>query len=386
MRECCGAGRRAGGGGGGLGRLRSGHRRAAGAAARISSSPLPPFLVERYEGWSGEPGRRVCSARRALALPQLVAMCRDDRGGEDNGEGAEALARWERLSLGYTHQKGEEFLREDICARHYARSNLNLASLDDVLVCAPSEGIWLAMHAMLSPGDHVVCVSPAYQSLFQIAESMGCDVTPWEAELIQAGNQGTATMGDLRSPPTASYFHFDVDRLRELVRPGRTKAVIVQFPQAEPYPLLLISGRSGIATRPGHGASATKRTGVRTLPMVPTAALELPPAAFASGTLETSAAPSRHVSLGGLSKTLGLPGLRIGWLATQDRALMARMEELRDYTTICSSAPSEALASMALRCEGRILSAIRERVAKNLRKVKILCWEIAERRRRLVGS
>ena len=100
-------------------------------------------------------------------------------------------------------------------------------------------------------------------------------------------------------------------------------------------------------------------------------ALTLPPAAFASGTLETSAAPSRHVSLGGLSKTLGLPGLRIGWLATQDRALMARMEELRDSTTICSSAAVRGSeAPMALRCEGRILLANRERVAKNLRKVK----------------
>ena len=257
------------------GRVTGGRR---GAAARISSSPLPPFLVERYEGWnavSPTVGSLSSSECEPLALPQLVAMCRDDRGGEDNGEGAEALARWERLSLGYTHQKGEEFLREDICARHYARSNLNLASLDDVLVCAPSEGIWLAMHAMLSPGDHVVCVSPAYQSLFQIAESMGCDVTPWEAELIQAGNQGTATMGDLRSPPTASTFTLTSTVSVSSCVPGGRRLSLSSFrtTQPEPSPLLLISGRSWrFATRPGHGASATKCTGVwNTAAMVPTA-------------------------------------------------------------------------------------------------------------------
>jgi aspartate/methionine/tyrosine aminotransferase len=54
-------------------------------------------------------------------------------------------------------------------------------SPDQILSCTPSEGILLVMQALLSPGDHVVCVSPAYQSLFEIAQSMGCEVTPWDA-------------------------------------------------------------------------------------------------------------------------------------------------------------------------------------------------------------
>jgi aspartate/methionine/tyrosine aminotransferase len=54
------------------------------------------------------------------------------------------------------------------------------------------------------------------------------------------------------------------------------------------------------------------------------------------------------VSLGVLSKTYGLPGLRIGWMATHDAALLRRMAGLKDYTTICSSAPSEFLAEVAL--------------------------------------
>jgi aspartate/methionine/tyrosine aminotransferase len=50
-----------------------------------------------------------------------------------------------------------------------------------------------------------------------------------------------------------------------------------------------------------------------------------------------------------MSKTYGLPGLRIGWVATQDRAILKRMAELKDYTTICSAAPSEFLAELALK-------------------------------------
>jgi aspartate/methionine/tyrosine aminotransferase len=55
------------------------------------------------------------------------------------------------------------------------------------------------------------------------------------------------------------------------------------------------------------------------------------------------------ISLGVMSKTYGLPGLRIGWVATRHATLLAKMAALKDYTTICNSAPSEFLAELALR-------------------------------------
>lgn len=49
----------------------------------------------------------------------------------------------------------------------------------------------------------------------------------------------------------------------------------------------------------------------------------------------------KGIVLCGLSKSWGLPGLRIGWLASHDKGLLERVCELKDYTTICCSAPSE---------------------------------------------
>jgi aspartate/methionine/tyrosine aminotransferase len=46
----------------------------------------------------------------------------------------------------------------------------------------------------------------------------------------------------------------------------------------------------------------------------------------------------RAVSLGSISKSYGLPGLRIGWIATRDGALRDAVAALKDYTTICASA------------------------------------------------
>lgn len=57
--------------------------------------------------------------------------------------------------------------------------------------------------------------------------------------------------------------------------------------------------------------------------------------------------PEASITLSGVSKTIGLPGLRIGWLVCKQPKIMERLRELRDYTTICNSAPSEVSAFVA---------------------------------------
>jgi aspartate/methionine/tyrosine aminotransferase len=74
----------------------------------------------------------------------------------------------------------------------------------------------------------------------------------------------------------------------------------------------------------------------------------------------------RTLSLGVMSKAFALAGLRIGWLATHDAALLRRVAGLKDYTTICSSAPSEVLALIGLRARHRVLARSRGIIAHNL--------------------
>jgi aspartate/methionine/tyrosine aminotransferase len=74
----------------------------------------------------------------------------------------------------------------------------------------------------------------------------------------------------------------------------------------------------------------------------------------------------RSVILGGLSKSLSAPGLRVGWLITHDTALGERLKAAKDYTTICGSAPSEILAVAILRARKGILARNRERIRANV--------------------
>jgi aspartate/methionine/tyrosine aminotransferase len=75
---------------------------------------------------------------------------------------------------------------------------------------------------------------------------------------------------------------------------------------------------------------------------------------------------ARALSLNVTSKSLGLPGLRIGWITCRDRALLTRLERAKHYTTICNSAPSEVLARIALKARTTILDRNRALIARNL--------------------
>ena len=87
----------------------------------------------------------------------------------------------------------------------------------------------------------------------------------------------------------------------------------------------------------------------------------------------------RGISLGVMSKSFAMAGLRIGWLATRDRDLLARCAAFKDYTTICSSAPSEVLALIALRAADTVLARSRAIVAANLEVVDAFFEDWADR-------
>ncbi|MEM7562617.1 MAG: pyridoxal phosphate-dependent aminotransferase, partial [Pseudomonadota bacterium] len=78
----------------------------------------------------------------------------------------------------------------------------------------------------------------------------------------------------------------------------------------------------------------------------------------------------RGLSLGVTSKSYGLPGLRIGWIACQDRELLSQMERMKHYLSISNSGPSERLAVIALKNREKLLARNCSIIDENLPK-----WE-----------
>jgi aspartate/methionine/tyrosine aminotransferase len=252
-----------------------------------------------------------------------------------------AGASWETLGqlwLGYTESQGAPALRARI-AELYAS-----VSADQVIgLAAPEEGIFLTMHTLLEPGDEVVVLTPCYDSLVNIVEYLGCRVARWS--VVEADEP----------PDGPGGWRLDLDTLERLITP-HTKLVIVNFPH-NPTGYL-----------PSHDewqaiVQLVERVGAWLFSDEMYRGLEYDPAARLASGCDTY---ERAITLAGLSKTYGLPGLRVGWLALQDRELRDRILGWKDYTTICASAPSEALAQVALQVRDQLAARSQRIIQDNL--------------------
>ncbi|MCA9873838.1 MAG: aminotransferase class I/II-fold pyridoxal phosphate-dependent enzyme [Anaerolineales bacterium] len=236
------------------------------------------------------------------------------------------------LHLGYTETQGSPALRAQVAALYPA-----LTPDDVVVLTAPEEGIFLALHTVLEPGDHVVVLTPAYDSLLNLAEHVSGNVSRWE---VEAGN---------------GRWQLNLQRLETLVT-DQTKLLIVNFPH-NPTGLLptLSEFQAIIDIARRHNAWLFCDEMYRGLE------------ASDDETLPSAATLyERAIVLSGLSKVHGLPGLRAGWLLIRDADLRGRLINWKHYTTICPPAPSEFLAQAALDAQDKLVARSRAIIAANL--------------------
>lgn len=267
---------------------------------------LPDFKLERYldKYEFSAPYLLCCSDCETISVGELLEL-----------EGEEGFLSFLDLRLGYTETRGNTGLRRAIAGLY------ETVGPDEVLVFSGAEeAIFIFMNTALQPGDHVIVQYPCYQSLFEVARAIGCEVTRW---VINEGETGWAV---------------DLDALAAGVR-DNTRAIIINNPH-NPTGYLLTPGEMNavvdIARR--HGLLLFSDEVYRHLEYD---AADRPAAACDIY--------EKAVSLGVMSKTYGLPGLRIGWIATRNAGIYRDMAAFKDYTSICNSAPSELLAELALK-------------------------------------
>ena len=283
---------------------------------------LADFALERYFAkWEFAVKHVLCASDvEGWPMAELLALADD-----------EARAMWEGLGLGYTESTGHPLLRREISTLYES------IEADDVLVFAGAEeAIFCLLSTSLQEGNHVIVTWPGYQSLYEVARAAGA----------------TVSLHALREEDGWS---LDVDRLVRSFRP-ETRMVVVNAPH-NPTGMLPAEGEwrrlaaecaaAGIRLVADEVYRFLEHDGSKTLP--------------AGADID-----QRAVSIGVMSKSFAMAGLRIGWLATRDRAVLDRCARMKDYTTICSSAPSEVLALIGLRARERVLARSRSIVAANL--------------------
>lgn len=241
------------------------------------------------------------------------------------GVGPQQLAS---VSFRDSRSAGADSLRSLIAKR---------AGIDDggrVFVANGStEAQLLVLMSTLSSGDEVVVVEPAYHSLVSTARALGCRVSLW------------------RLRPECQ-FRPDLDDLRRLVT-AQTKMIVVNFPhnptgvtltQAEQTELIEIAERYGCYLF-WDGAFEDL-------------VYDAPPLPASSSIYD------RGLSFGTLSKSFGLPGLRVGWGIVPHDVVRAAVS-VRDYTTLALSPIVEFIAGQVLANPERLLGPRLEMASKN---------------------
>ena len=286
---------------------------------------IADFALERFFArWEFAVEHLLCASDvQGYPMADLLALADD-----------ETRALWANLTLGYPESTGHPLLRREIATLY------DTLTPDDVLVFAGAEeGIFCLMNVLLGPGDHAIVTWPGYQSLYEIARATGADVT----------------LHELREDAD---WRLDIDLLRRQVTKA-TKLIVVNAPH-NPTGMLpdraTFDGLVGIAEE--VGAHLLMDEVYRFLEFDATERLPAGGDAMARG-----------VSLGVMSKSFAMAGLRIGWLATRDRELLASCASFKDYTTICASAPAEILALIGLRARDVVLDRSRSIVAANLERL-----------------
>ena len=233
----------------------------------------------------------------------------------------DAAERLARLSLAYPGIHGGRALRAAIAGRY-----AHLRPEHVIVACGGDDALASLFLALVRPGDHVIVHTPHYGPLASLAAWRGGDVTPWQAD------EGAGWRPDL-------------DDLARLLRPA-TRLIVTSFPHS-PTGFVPDHGYLArlIALADDAGAILVGDEIYRGLPL--TDAGEPPSLADLS---------ARAVVLDSTSKTLGLPGLRVGWLATRDAATLDAVRGLRMHHNSFIGAPTEFLAALALRHADAILA------------------------------
>ncbi len=225
-----------------------------------------------------------------------------------------------KLRLGYTESLGHPELREEI-----SRLYENIEPEEVIVFSGAEEGIFVFMNVLLNQRDNIIVQFPAYQSLFEVANALGSNVTKWT--MIEREN-----------------WELNLEFLRSSISEN-TKCIVVNFPHNPTGYLPTKKEFKEIRNIAEENKLFVFSDEVYRF-MEYDASNRLPAMCDIY---------KKGISLGVMSKTFGLAGLRIGWIATKDKGLFEKIASFKNYTTICNSAPSEFLSILALKNKERII-------------------------------
>jgi aspartate/methionine/tyrosine aminotransferase len=272
---------------------------------------FPDFVLEQYLLQHEHQAEfSLCSSGLdSLALSDLLPLA-----------DSETLALWEGQHLGYSEPQGHPLLRQTVSALYEGLKSQNI-----ILFSGAAEAICCGLSALLSPDDHCIVITPCYQSVQSIPESI-CHTTTVPLQALDGAWQ------------------LDLAAVRQAVQ-SNTRLLVMNFPN---NPTGALPSREVL----NNLIELAREFGLYIFSDEVYRGLELDEVLSWPALVE---AYEKGVSVGSLSKLFAMPGVRVGWLACRDESVLARVMGLKHYSTICNNTPGEILALIALRAQQIII-------------------------------
>ncbi|KAE8150531.1 hypothetical protein BDV25DRAFT_129508 [Aspergillus avenaceus] len=268
--------------------------------------------MDKYENSAKYNIAETCCA--SISLRDLQELC-EDKSVTNPVDAATKLT--------YGAIRGSERLRGTLANLYSVKTPTPLPS-DNVLITAGAiQANFLLLYSLVGPGDHVICHYPTYQQLYSVPASLGAEVSLWKSKQEDG-------------------WRLDVDELKAMIRPN-TKLIILNNPQ-NPTGAVIPQGTLEEIVEVARSSSIYVHADEVYRPI------------FHSITPMDSEFPSSLLSLGyertvvtgSMSKAYSLAGIRVGWIASRDQALIEACAAARHYTTISVGQLDDAIASYAL--------------------------------------
>ena len=285
---------------------------------------IKPFAVEEwmnaYETTAHYNIAETCVD--SISLDTLFDLCGID--------GDAFLKSLRARQLTYGDIEGAPAMKEGICRLYHT------IHPDEVVTTHGAAGAnHHVFYSLIEPGDRVISIMPTYQQLYSIPEAYQADV-----QVLQLEKEN-------------GYLP-DLNELRRLAVPG-TKLICINNPNNPTGALMsteLLKEIVEIAKR--VDAYILCDEVYRHLSQTD---------AWCESIVDLY---DKGISVSSMSKVFALAGLRLGWIATHDRALMRSILSHRDYNHISCGMLDETMAALALEHSDALLRRNRGIVRENL--------------------
>ena len=229
-----------------------------------------------------------------------------------------------KLTLAYTDHVGKPELRELIAA-----DAPGLTAMDVILTAGSAAALFTIATSLLDAESHMVVVHPNYATNIETPRAIGCKI-------------------DFLRLSFEEGFRFDIQRLASLVS-QETRLISITTPHNPTGTVLTEKDIRDIAAlAEWRGCYLLVDETYREMN-------------FSGPTPLAASISPRCISVVSLSKSYGMPGIRMGWIITRDKDLQETFLAAKEQIFICNSIVDEEIAWQVLSRKDRILSPILQR-------------------------